>query len=80
MHSPLIDTLGDLLRRGAAAGQFRDGIDPVQFYISIAALNFFYFSNNHTLSTIFDRDLLTPEALEERCRLNVELVLRSLRP
>jgi hypothetical protein len=45
---------------------FRRGIDPVQLYISIAALGYFYLSNNHTLSTIFGRDLMQPRALKQR--------------
>lgn len=55
MYSPLLDMIGDLLARGAAAGTFRADIDRVQLYISIAALSYFYCSNQHTLSKIFDR-------------------------
>ncbi len=36
-------------------------MDPVQLYISIAALSFFYLGNNATLSVIFGRDLLAKE-------------------
>lgn len=79
MQSPLIDSIADLLQRGAAAGQFRSDVDPVQLYISITALNYFYFSNNDTLSTVFDRDLMTPEALDERCRINIDVIVNALR-
>jgi hypothetical protein len=61
-------------RRGAREGVFRDGVDPVQLYVSIAALGYFYLSNNHTLSTIFGRDLLAPRAKAQRLRHMVELV------
>lgn len=80
LQSPLIASIADLLHRGSTAGQFRDGIDPVQLYISITALNYFYFSNNNTLSTIFDRDLMASQALAERCQINVDMVVRALRP
>jgi AcrR family transcriptional regulator len=63
MHSTLQSELADVLRRGAAEGTFRPGIDPVEVYITIAALGFFYLSNRHTLSTIFDRDLTAPERM-----------------
>jgi hypothetical protein len=53
LHSPLLAMLESLLQRGQRAGEFRRGVDPVQLYISIAALGYFYLSNNHTLSTIF---------------------------
>jgi AcrR family transcriptional regulator len=63
MHSTLQSELADVLRRGAAEGTFRPGIDPVEVYITIAALGFFYLSNRHTLSTIFARDLTAPERM-----------------
>ena len=78
LHSPLVDTLRDILRRGAREGLFRRGVDPVQLYISIAALGYFYLSNRHTLSTIFQRDLLAARNKSERLRHMTELVLGYL--
>jgi AcrR family transcriptional regulator len=73
-NSPLIATLREILRRGAAAGTFRPGVDPLQLYISIAGLAYFYLSNNHTLSQVFDRDLAAPLAREHRLAHMTELV------
>ena len=42
LHSPFVALLADILRRGGASGELRKGIDPVQFYISLAALSYFY--------------------------------------
>ena len=78
MHSPLVATLRDLLERGARAGKFHRGIDPVQLYISIAALGYFYLSNRHTLSTIFERDLLAARSKAERLKHMTALVLGYL--
>jgi AcrR family transcriptional regulator len=75
MNSPLIQTLADVLERGRSAGLFRGGIDPVQLYISIAALSYFYLSNNPTLSTIFGRDLMSGKALAERLSHITEVVM-----
>jgi AcrR family transcriptional regulator len=80
MHSPFVATIADLLRRGEEKGVIRGGIDPVQLYISIAALSYFYLSNNHTLSTIFVRDLMSPKAKAARLRHMTELVESALRP
>jgi TetR/AcrR family transcriptional regulator len=80
MHSPLIGMIGGILGRGEASGAFRAGVDPTQLWISIAALGYFYFSNIHTLSTIFDRDLASRDALAQRRFHVVELVLEGLRP
>jgi AcrR family transcriptional regulator len=75
MNSPLIQTLADVLERGRSEGLFRGGVDPVHLYISIAGLAYFYLSNNHTLSTIFGRDLMSPKALSERLSHITEVVM-----
>jgi len=80
LHSPLVGMIADLLERGAQQKAFRKGIDPVDLYITIAALGFFYMSNRHTLSTIFERDLATPANLQARGRHIVEVVLAYLKP
>ena len=72
--------LSELLDRGCRDGVFRRDVDPVQLYISIAALGYFYLGNAHTLSTIFGRNLLAPRARAERLAHVAELVLRSLAP
>ncbi|WP_042695776.1 TetR family transcriptional regulator, partial [Azospirillum sp. B506] len=80
MHSPFVQMIAEVLARGVKQGVFRTGVDPVQLYISIAGLSYFYLSNVHTLSVIFGRDLLAEPAKEERLSHMVELVLQSLRP
>lgn len=80
LNSPLIAMLSGLLDRGSRSGVFRRDVDPVQLYISIAALGYFYLGNVHTLSTIFGRNLLAPRARAARQAHVVDLVLRSLAP
>ena len=81
MNSPLIAMLGEILERGRKEGSFRGGIDPVQLYVSIAALSYFYLSNSFTLSAIFGRDLLAAKARSERlshmCDVILGYVLRN---
>ena len=81
LNSPLVATLGEVLERGRKDGSFRGGIDPVQLYVSIAGLSYFYLSNNHTLSAIFGRDLMTAKARNERlshmCDVILGYVLRN---
>ena len=79
MHSPLVGTLRDILRRGERAGLFRRGIDPVQLYISIAGEGYFYLSNRYTLSRIFGRELMSPRALAVRERHNADMILNAVR-
>jgi TetR/AcrR family transcriptional regulator len=78
MHSPLVATLSQVLARGAAQGTFRPNIDPVQLYISIASLSYFYLSNGATLAAAFGRDLLTQSAMATRRAHAVEVILRYL--
>jgi AcrR family transcriptional regulator len=75
LNSPLIELLGEILEKGRASGEFRGGIDPVQLYVSIAGLSYFYLSNNSTLSVIFGRDLMTPKAQSERLSHMCEVIL-----
>jgi AcrR family transcriptional regulator len=79
MHSPFVATIRQVLERGVRAGEFRRGVDPVQLYISIAALGYFYLSNRYTLSTVFRRPLLAPRHRAERLRHMTALVLGYLR-
>jgi AcrR family transcriptional regulator len=80
LHSPFVELIANVLRRGAESGELRSGIDPVQLYISIAALSYFYQSNSATLGVIFGRDLLAPAARAGRLAHMTDLVLAALRP
>lgn len=75
MNSPLVQLLDTVLERGKKDHLFRAGVDPVQLYISIASLCYFYLSNNHTLSAIFGRDLRAPKAMAQRLSHMTDLVL-----
>jgi len=78
LHSPLVEMIGETLERGEKSGVFRAAIDPVQLYISIASLGFFYYSNNHTLSVIFGRNLGSKSAVETRRKHVLEFVMSAL--
>ena len=80
LHSPMINLIRETLDRGVEAGRFRPNVDPVELYISIAALGFFYLSNRWTLSTIFRRDLASPGELARRGEHIVDVIMAYLRP
>jgi AcrR family transcriptional regulator len=79
MNSPLIAMIGKILNRGEKEGSVRPGVDPLQLYISIAALAYFYLSNAHTLSVTFGRDVLSKREMKQRIEHIVELVIAGLR-
>lgn len=78
LTSPLVEMLAEILERGRKDGSFRGGVDPVQLYVSIAGLSYFYLSNSHTLSAIFGRDLLRPRARQERLSHMCDVILGYL--
>ena len=80
MHSPLVDMVSKILGEGVKTGVFRKGINPVQLYISIAGLSYFFFSNTPTLSAIFGKDLTSKASKSARRKHVVDLVMHSLRP
>ncbi|MEZ5783778.1 MAG: TetR/AcrR family transcriptional regulator [Rhizobiaceae bacterium] len=79
LNSPLVALIEEILARGQAEGVFRKGVDPVQLYISIASICYFFIANRHTLSAIFALPM-TPEVLEMRRRHVIEVILGYLRP
>jgi TetR/AcrR family transcriptional regulator len=79
LHSPFVALIEDILRRGVAERIFRPGLDPVELYITIAAVGYFYLSNNPTLSAIFGRDLGSAAACRKRKKHNVDVILHAIR-
>jgi len=74
----IVDTLSDVLARGAQTGVFRRGIDPVDVHLAISALGIFQVANRATFSYIFRRDLGDAQEVAKNRRLVVEIVLRYL--
>lgn len=79
LHSPFVRMIDEILKRGVTKGVFRPGLDPVDVYITIASIGYFYLSNNWTLSAIFARDLSARAAIERRKKHNIDMMLHALR-
>lgn len=71
-------TVADILRRGAASGEFRAGIDAVQLVITIAAVGFYYLNNRHTGSVLFGFEFMDKAALKKRLAFNLDTVMRTV--
>lgn len=78
MSRKFVGRMQSLLLRGEKAGVFRKGLDPVQVNISIAAIGYYYLTNRHTASIVFERDMMSKEALAARLAFNTDTVLRML--
>ena len=74
--SPVVGLLAGLLARGAGEGVFRGDVDPVELYIVIASLGYFYLSNQHTLSAVLSRDLREPAHLDAHWQVSADVVQR----
>src|SRR3984957_7998808 len=78
LYSGLLDTIRILLKRGQEQGVFRGHVDPVDLYLSISGLAYFFLSNQHTLSWLLDRDLAARRRVLRRRQHVVEMVLSYL--
>lgn len=80
MHAPMVSMVAEILDRGVAQGVFREGVDPIQLNITIAAINYYYLNNRFTGEIIYGFDLMSPEALQTRIDFNIQTILGMLRP
>lgn len=79
LHSPIVDQIRAVLADGQKHGLFRNHVDPVHLYISIAGISYFYFSNIHTLSVIFSKHLESGQEIKARREHVQAVVLGYLR-
>ncbi|MNE60806.1 HTH-type transcriptional repressor NicS [compost metagenome] len=78
MNNTILDSLGEILRRGAEQGLFRTGLDPLDVHLLISSFCFYRVSNRHTFGEIFQIDL-PDESIKQRHREMIcESVLRYL--
>ena len=75
---PFVEMVQAIIDRGVEKGVFRTGIDAVQLNITIAAIGYYYLTNRHTGSVIYERDFMDKAALDERLAFNLETVRRVM--
>jgi TetR/AcrR family transcriptional regulator len=78
-YAPLIEKLRRVLAAGVARGEFRAGIDPVDLFISITGISYFYVSNRHTLGVILSQNLDDPRRIDRRREHVADLILHAIR-
>ncbi|WP_250441862.1 TetR/AcrR family transcriptional regulator [Caballeronia sp. AZ1_KS37] len=54
--SPVVEVVRSILTRGADAGQFRSGIDPLDFYVTLVGMGYYIASNRFTINAFTGRD------------------------
>lgn len=71
-----VNMVRGILDRGVADGVFREGIDPVQLNITIAAIGYYYLTNRFTGGILFERNFMAEKALGQRLAFNIDTVMR----
>ena len=78
LKEPTINYIIGQIKRGKSMGIFREDVDEFQIVISILNFGFSYFSNIHTLSSIFGKDMTNSESILERAEFVSNLMLKYL--
>ena len=79
VQSVLVERLRAILARGAETGAFRAGVDPVEFYVSVASLCWFPVSNRYTLEPSF-KLAMDEDWYARRAETAADMLLAYLRP
>jgi TetR/AcrR family transcriptional regulator len=77
-YAVLIEVVEEILRRGVEEGNFRPGIDPKEFYISLAAVISARITHAATLSYVLDMDLLDKDHASQSHKYAVDLLLNGV--
>ncbi len=80
VNRPIVERLSAILSAGAARGDFRSDIDPLDVHMAIAALGIFNVTHQHTFGAIFQREMGAGGDLARRRAVVADIVLGWLRP
>lgn len=78
MSRNFVGRMRALLDRGAEHKLFHAGLDAVQVQITVAAIGYYYLTNRYTGAIVFERNMVSSTALEERLKFNTQTVLRMV--
>lgn len=78
LYRGLLDTIRILLKRGQDERVFLADVDPIDLYLSISGLAYFFLSNQHTLSWLLDHNLASRQRVAKRREHVIAMVLSYL--
>lgn len=79
LHTPAVEMLARICRRGVKAKMMRPGIDPLQLQLTIGALCVFTVANRYTVGKLFGIDMMAAEIADRRREEVVGFVLNHVR-
>jgi TetR/AcrR family transcriptional regulator len=78
LKEPTINYIKEQIARGKAEGIFREDVDEYQIIVSLMNFGFSYFSNIHTLSAIFNKDMSSGAEIMKRADFVSNMILEYL--
>ena len=78
LKAPTLEYMSLIIRRGKDEGVFKKEINEEQTVLSLMSFCFAYFSNIHTMSAIFKKDMAKPEEINARAEYISDLLLSYL--
>lgn len=78
--SPVIDVIDKILKRGAAAGQFRANVDALDFYVTVVGMGYYTASNRFTIKAFTGRDYSQHPQREQIFEIHQAMLDAYLRP
>lgn len=79
MNTTVLNALDEILRRGEALGEFREGLKAIDVHMMISAFCFYRVSNRHTFGALFAVDFDDPVLKAHHREMFVETLLRFVR-
>lgn len=78
LKAPTFDYMRRQIRRGVELGIFRSDADEYQIVLSLMSFCFSYFSNIHTMSAIFGKDMSSEEEVHARAEFITDMLIKYL--
>jgi TetR/AcrR family transcriptional regulator len=79
LYNPLVETIREVIRKGAKQGIFRRNIDPIALYIALSGLCYVYIANRFTLEAIFGLNMISRTSQKKWVGLVTDMVLSYCR-
>jgi AcrR family transcriptional regulator len=79
MLSPIVDQIRHVILLGVESGEFRNNVDPLDFYVSLVGLGYFVISNRFTLDTFLGRNYQEKEVYDSIAAMHFDMLLAYLR-
>ena len=78
LKAPTINYIKEQIKRGKEQGIFKEDADEYQIIVSLMSFGFSYFSNIHTLSAIFNKDMSSGAEVMKRADFISNMILEYL--